>query len=302
MFLNKRLIKSNDAGGGYPPTTNPDPSSLTLQSTGSLPGGTYRFVSFVLDRVNGGKFFYLRNGGVDLGRVSVATMTGFDVSTASLTQDSANFSLGYYTLVMGGSSDGTKVSTTGYQNSNNNQFISTYTIGTPFTAPSTFINSASRPYPGSNVLEFSSNGLKMYHANSSTGELYEYDLSTPFDPATGALNTIITYDSISTETFPTYPGVGWNGRQARWTSDGTTFYLLMEYFNGSTFGNMTLKAYNASAPFSVASLSERPLSTNLYISQLDGVPASGFNISDSGHFLFGRQMSNGGNQDLYMFA
>ena len=299
-MLGKRLIKSNDTGGGYPPTVNPDPSSLTLQSTGSIPGGTYRFVSFVLDRVNGGKFFYIRNGGFDVGRVSVATMTGFNVSTASLTQDSANFSIGYYAVVMGGSSDGTKVSTTGYQNSNSNQFISTYTIGTPFTAPSTFVNSASRPYPGGSVLEFSSDGLKMYHAD--TTELYEYDLSTAFDPSSGTLNTIITYDSISTETFPTYPAVGWSGRQARWTSDGTTFYLLMEYFNGSTFGNMTLKAYNASTPFSISSLTERPLSTNLYISQIDAVPASGFNISDSGHFLFGRQMSNGGNQDLYMFA
>jgi len=302
MSLNKRLIRTNDTGGGYTPTVNPDPSSLTLQSTGSIPGGTYRFVSFVIDRTNGGKFFYIRNGGVDLGRVSVATMTGYDVSTAVLTQDSANFSLGYYALVMGGSSDGTKISTTGYQNSNNNQFISTYSIGTPFTAPTTFVNSASRPYPASTALEFSSDGFKMYHANSSTGELYEYDLSTPFDPATGTLNTIITYNSISTETFPTYPAVGWYVRQARWTSDGTTFYSLMEYFNGSTFVNMTLKAYNASTAFSISSLTERPTSTNLYISQIDGVPASGFNLTDDGHFLFGRQMSNGGNQDLYMFA
>lgn len=302
MSINNRLINTATGAVPPPPTVNPDPSSLTLQSTGSIAGGTYRFVSFVIDRTNGGKFFYIRNGGFDQGRVSVATMTGYDVSTAVLTQDSTNFSLGYYALVMGGSSDGTKVSTTGYQNSNNNQFISTYSIGTPFTAPTTFVNSASRPYAASNVLEFSYNGFKMYHAFSNTGELYEYDLSTPFDPATGTLNTMITYNSISSQPFPTYPAVGWNGRQARWTSDGTTFYLLMEYFNGSAFVNMTLKAFNASTPFSISSLTERPTSTNLYISQLDGVPASGFNLTDDGHFLFGRQMSNGGNQDLYMFA
>ena len=153
------------------------------------------------------------------------------------------------------------------------------------------------------MLEFSYDGFKMYHANKSSNQIYEYNLSTAFQPSSAILNVIVSYNTISTETFSSsYPNIGWYGRQARWTSDGSTFYSLIEYFNGSSFLNMNLKAWNASIPFSIASLVERPLATNLYISQLDAVPSSGFNLTDDGHFLFGRQMSNGGNQDLYMFA
>jgi len=296
-MFGKRLINTQQGGGGIP-IVIPDPSSLALQSTGSITGGTYRFVSFVIDRVNGGKFFYIRNGGYNKNRVSVATMSGYDVSTAVLTQDSSNFSIGYYASVMGGSSDGLNISTTGYENSNSNQFISTYSIGSPFTAPSSYANNASRPYAGANMLEFSYDGFKMYHAG---GEIYEYNLSTAFQPSSAILNVIVSYNTISTETFPSYPNIGWYGRQARWTSDGSTFYSLIEYYNGTSWVNMNLKAWNASIPFSIASLTERPLATNLHISQLDDV-GSGFNLTDDGHFLFGRQMSNGGNQDLYMFA
>ena len=294
-MFGKRLINTNIPS----PEGDPDPSSLTLQSSVLIPGGTYGFSSYALNKVGGGKFFMLKNRGFDAGSVSVVTLNGFDLNSITSVSDSTNFYMGYYAAVIAASPDGSKLASTGYQNSNNNQFISTFSIGNLFTPPYYFSNSASRPFAVSNTLDFNQDGTKIYYMNGTI--LYERNLSIPFEASSQGPITTINLASISSETMPTYPNNGWYPQGARWSYGGTTFYITMYNLVSSSSVSTSLKAYNASVPFSINSLVQRNPSTNLNIPQING-SNPGMSISQDGHFLLGVQPSNYGNQELYMFA
>lgn len=301
MAFGNRLINTN--AGGIPSVPTPDPSSLALSSSTQITGGTYRFSGIALDKVNGEKFYYIRNGGFNLNQIGFATMIGFDLGTAVLSSSSSNFSIGYYAVDIAANDSGTQIFSLGYENSNSNQYITTYN-SPGWTAPNGFSNTTNRGGAGANYIDFNNDGTKLYYNNDSVQRLvYEYDLLSPYDVAARILVTTKDLNSVSTETQPLYPGAGWYTFNFKWSSDGSTAYTLMQYFDGgSTWSTFRLKAYNASTAFSVASLTERSSNTSLDISQLNGAGDLGLGLSDQGYFLIGTQPTNFGNQFLYMFS
>lgn len=311
MSLNKRLIRTNDAG--IPPALSPDPSSLSLQSSGTLSGGQYQFTSVHLDKINGGRFYYIHVGGEPAnGKIGLATMTGYDLTTVASSGLTSNFAVAYYMLSIAGSADGTKLFSTGRVDSNSNQYISNWTIPSAWSLPTGLTQQGNRVNNETPMsLDFSYDGTKMYIVSlreNAPQLLTEFSLSTAWDVSVKTVTSTVQLNSISTESLPnppSYPNpnpTGFQAQEGKWSFDGSTFYLLMLYSQSGVTPYYRLKAYNASTPYSISTLSERSTSTSLDITTYTQNKDMGMSISADGHVLLSQQASNNGTIQLRMFG
>ena len=303
MSLGKRLI----SGSPPPPSQGVDPSGITTStSTIYLTGGTYRFVDFYIDKANGDKFYYIRNGGFDASRISTGQMTtAFNASTASTTGSSTNYSIGYYAGRIAGKRDGSLIITSGYQNSDNNRYISEWTIGTSWSVPSSYSNPTSRANAtgGVNILILSDNGTKLYY-NGGTN-LLQNDLSTTFDISTQSYSKTLDLNSVTTDTIVAWPNNGWRIVNADWFVGGLTLYVLLNEYVGGVSGDYRIKAYDTTTAFDIANLTDRGNSKDYDCTSFfnGGDPyGKAFCVSDLGHFVIGEQDVNNGNQNIYVLS
>lgn len=310
MSLNKRLI--NTSSGGLPPALSPDPSSLSLQSSGSISGGQYGFTNLHLDKINGGRFYYTHVGGEPPnGKIGLANMTGYDLSTVSSGSITSTFAVSYYMTAIGGDAQGTKLFSTGRNDANSNQYISDWTIPSAWSLPTNFSQSGNRPnFEIPMSLDFSNDGTKMFITTlreNSPQKIFEYTLTTAWDVSTKTLISTVNWSDISSENMPNppaYPNPTPNGFQlieGRWSFDGSTYYLMLQNRDGGT-PKHRLKAYNASTPYSISTLTERNTSTSLDITTYAVFSDMGMSISADGHFLIGLQSSGYGSIELRMFG
>lgn len=295
MSLNKRLIKSNEGS-----SLGPNPSDIsTVQST-TIAGGTYRFVDMYMDKANGDKVYYIRNGGFNYNSIAIATMsTAFDLSTLSLSATSTNWQIGYYAVRIHGQRDGGKLITSGYENSDSNRYITEYYPTSNWAAPSSYSNVTSRinGTGGCVLLHFSDSGDALYYDSGT--QLLQYSLSSPFATSTQSYVQSKDFNSISADTI-TLSGAGWRIINGDWFVNGLTYYLLMYYYNGSTTTAYKIKAYDTTVPFDIGYLAERGNSTDYTVTQFSTGGGLGFSVSDFGHFLIGEQDINNGSQEWWL--
>jgi len=303
MSLGKRLI----SGSPPPPSQGVDPSGITTStSTIYLTGGTYKFVDFYIDKANGDKFYYIRNGGFDASRISTGQMTtAFNASTASTTGSSTNYSIGYYAGRIAGKRDGSLIITSGYQNSDNNRYISEWTIGTSWSVPSSYSNPTSRANAagGVEILILSDDGTKLYY-NGGTN-LLQNDLSTTFDISTQSYSKTLDLNSVTTDTIVAWPNNGWRIVNADWFVGGLTLYVLLNEYVGGVSGDYRIKAYDTTTAFDIANLTDRGNSKDYDCTSFfnGGDPyGKGFCVSDLGHFVIAEQDVNNGNQNIYVLS
>ena len=301
-MLGKRLINASPASAGG---VGRDPAGLSVSSYNTISGGTYRFVDMYMDKVNGDKVYYIRNGGFDMNRIALATMsTPFDLSTLSLSGTSTNWSVGNYNSRIHGSRDGLKLITTGYQNSNNNRNIINYSISSPWSVPTGFTTTQRLNAPGGTTqLAFNDDGTKLYFGEYNK-ILKQHSLAVPFDTSSQTYEKQVVFNDISSDLIKeAVPGqAGWRIINIDWFVGGLTLYVFMDYYDGSDITNYKIKAYDASIPFEVDTLSDRGNSTDFAVTQFTTGGGSGFSVSDFGHFLIGEQDANNGNQEWWMLS
>ena len=302
MSLGKRLI----AGGPAPPSQGVDPSGITSSTSGTLTGGTYKFADFYIDKANGDKLYHIRNGGFDQARISTGQMTtAFNASTASTTGSSTNYSISYYAGRIAGKRDGSLIITSGYQNSDNNRYISEWTIGTSWSVPTGYSNPTSRANAsgGVQILILSDDGTKLYYNGGVN--LLQNDLSTAFDISTQSYSKTLDLNSVSTDTIVAHPDNGWRIVNADWYVGGLTLYVLLNEYVGGSSGDYKIKAYDTTTAFDIANLTDRGNSKDYdCTSFFNGGDPSGkaFCVSDLGHFVIGEQDGNGGTQNIYVLS
>ena len=302
MALGKRLINTSSAAA----ILGPNPSDITSVQSNTISGGTYRFVDMYMDKINGDKVYYIRNGGFDMNRIALATMsTPFDLSTLSLVGTSTNWSIGSYaSRIHGIRGGGSYVITSGYQNSDNNRNITQYNTSSPWAIPTSFTNVAQRTNGtgGTNILNISDDGSKFYYSKDST-HIVQLSLSTPFSISTQSYEKEKEFNLISSDFIQKdYTSAAWHIVNGDWFVGGFTFYVLMEYWDGAQISARKIKAYDTTVAFDVEFLSDRGNSTDYNLSLFSTGGGQGFSVSDFGHFLVGEQDANNGNQEWWLLS
>jgi len=187
---------------------------------------------------DGTKMFVVGNQGDDVSEYNLST--GFDISTASYSQ---NFSINVQDTSPGGlafNSDGTKMFVVG----RNGDDVNEYALSTGFdvsTASYTQNFSVSAQENGPTGIAFNSDGTKMFVTTDVSDIINEYTLSTGFDVSTASYSQ--NFSVASQETAPT---------GLVFSSDGTKMFVVgktgddvNEYSTSTTTYSTTFNCENA---------------------------------------------------------
>ena len=177
------------------------------------------------------------------------------------------------------SSDGTKMFIMGQTNDT----VYQYTLSTPWNVSTATYDSLSKSVnaqeTSSNGLAFSPDGTKMFIMGNSTGTVYQYTLSTPWNVSTA------TYASLSKsvnaqDTFPTY---------LAFSSDGTKMFI-----SGNT--NDTVYQYTLSTPWNVSTATYDSLSKSV---NAQGTNPRGLAFSPDGTKMY---TTDNGTDTVYQYT
>jgi sugar lactone lactonase YvrE len=144
---------------------------------------------------NGAKMFIVGASGKDVNEYALTT--GFDISTASYTQNFSVSSQDTSPRDIKFNSDGTKMFIVGKTGSDVNE----YTLSTGFdVSTASFVDSFSVSSQDANPhgVAFNSDGTKMFVSGFANDKIYEYSLSTGFDVSTASFVTSASVSSQDT--------------------------------------------------------------------------------------------------------
>jgi len=308
-MFGKRLIKSNDEGGGI--ILAPDPNLMNVESQIlNIPGSTYRATGIHIDKLNGEYFYYSNSNGAsnNTGFSLVQMTTPYDVSTASVLGQSANTASNSYQLCMGGDKTGNNIAGTGYSNSGNptGKRVVRFEIQPSFTVPQTPIyNTRFSEYQNFSGITFNGNGTKVLYTNID-GQFIESILSSPYNIDSAATNNVYNINDYTTQEFSASVrfvpfGIDWSG-------DGRSLYMGIVSYDANvgpygSFYNTFLKCFDASTPYDVTTLYERPLSTSKVLDTwFYGDYAYDISVTDNGKVAIIKQQNNGAPKQVYIFS
>jgi len=161
---------------------------------------------------DGAKMFVVGRDGDDVDEYTLSTP--FDVSTASFVDSFSVAAQDTFPTAVAFSSDGAKMFVLGEADAEVNE----YTLSTPFdVSTASFVDafSVAAQETEPRGLAFSSDGTKMFVADSNGDEVNEYTLSTPFDVSTASFVT--SFLVAAQETSP---------EGLAFSSDGTKMFVV----------------------------------------------------------------------------
>ena len=194
-------------GGAFDVSTSVYSQNFSVSAQDTSPMG----IAF---NANGTKMFVVGNAGQDVNEYALST--GFDVSTASYSQNFSVSSQDTYPIGLGFNTNGTKMFVVGYTGKDVNE----YALSTGFdvsTASFTDSFSVAAEITAPSGLCFNPDGTKMFilDFNYDARDVSEYTLSTGFDVSTSSY-----VDSFSMGSQDTSPmGIAFN-------ADGTTMFMV----------------------------------------------------------------------------
>jgi sugar lactone lactonase YvrE len=205
------VVFSDPPASGTPVTTGYNLSGATFVDSFSILSqeGVVEDITF---NANGTKMFIVGSNGDEVNEYALST--GFDVSTASFTQNFSVSSQDTNPTAIAFNSDGTKMFIVGNANDTVYQYGLTtgFDISTASYSSTSFSLSSQENNPKG--LAFNSDGTKMFVAGESGDDVNEYTLSTGFDVSTASYSqnfSVASQDSNPTGLF--------------FTSDGTRMYI-----------------------------------------------------------------------------
>jgi glutamine cyclotransferase len=212
---------------------------------------------------NGTKMFIAGATGDDINEYTLST--GFDVSTASYSQNFSVASQDTAPLDVAFNSDGTKMFIIG----NSSDTVYEYTLSTGFDVSTASYSSNSFSVSAQDItptgLTFNTDGTKMFITGGTNDNVYEYTLSTGFDVSTSSYSQ--SFSVASQETNP--HGIAFN-------TDGTKMFIVGLITD-------TVYEYTLSTSFDVSTASYS--SNSFSVSAQDGNP-TGIVFSSSGNKMF----------------
>jgi sugar lactone lactonase YvrE len=224
---------------------------------------------------DGTKMFIVGSNGDDVNEYTLGT--GFDVSTASYSQ---NFSVSSQETIPRGiafNNDGTKMFIVG----TSGQDVNEYTLGTGFdVSTATFVDAFSVSSQETNPkdIAFNTDGTKMFIVGDVGDDINEYTLGTGFDVSTATYSQ--NFSVSAQDTSPT--GIAFN-------TDGTRMFIA---------GNVgqDINEYTLSTGFDVSTAS---YSKNFSVSAQDTSPSGvAFNTDGTKMFIVGTDADNVNEYDL----
>ena len=253
---------------------------------------------------NGTKMFILGYFGDDVNEYDLST--GFDVSTASYSQ---NFSVASEDTSPRGlafNNDGTKMFVTGTIGDDVNE----YTLSTGFDVSTAsysqrFSVSARELTPTG--IAFNTNGTKMFIVGTSSDAVNEYTLSTAFNVSTASYSQ--NFSVSSQDTIPT--GIAFNTDGTKMFITGDTGNAVYEYTLSTGFDVSTASysqnfsiAGEETSPYGIVfntngtkmfivgtnkrSVNEYTIGTSTYINQMDKTQLEA--VTDANHFTLGNDL------------
>ena len=227
--------------------------------------------------LDGTKFFGVKVSSANLGEFAVSTP--YDVSTATFTDASNGFGAG--NVARGGifNKDGTKYFqpyTTGIIKSIT--FSAAFDVSTGGSVSGTIYDFSSEITGTNFALAWSSDGFKMYIVSFNDQAIFQYTLTSPYDPSTATYSSVSL--SITSETTATSGGitVDPNGRNlfipAGGTDNNVHQYFMSAVDDLSTAGSVG--TFNPTHPTStvVATLSFNGDGTKAYIPRATSSPTA----------------------------
>lgn len=208
---NTTFTFSNPPASGTPVVTGYNLSGATFVDSFSILSQE-AVVEDIAFNANGTKMFIVGSNGDEVNEYALST--GFDVSTASFTQNFSVSSQDTNPTAIAFNSDGTKMFIVGNANDTVYQYGLTtgFDISTASYSSTSFSLSSQENNPKG--LAFNSDGTKMFVAGESGDDVNEYTLSTGFDVSTASYSqnfSVASQDSNPTGLF--------------FTSDGTRMYI-----------------------------------------------------------------------------
>ena len=287
MALGKRLIDTSVAPSGQ---YNLDPSAYSYNSSASdnIAHGQYGGQWALSFNNDGSKLFWAYTYYNYHLNKSYSLSTNWDVTTRTeISSVSLNPSNNYQNVI-DWKPDGTKFWQTGYTNgaSTGSRDIYEFTPSTPWDFSVSSFSTYTRPddLGHGRLLDFHGDGSKYnYLTGNDAGtsqRLREVTLGSNWTLASGQTTT---YDVDVKSVFSELNTTGYSANVARWSPDGTTYYVVISYYNGSSHQGEVV-AYNASVPYDIRTLSRRSTSTDLILNQANS--PSGLWFSDDGSKLF----------------
>lgn len=289
----------------------PDPNLMSVESQiTNLSGSTYKPTGIHIDKLKGRYFYYSNSNGAsqNTGFSLVQMSTPYDVSTSSVVGQSSNTLSNSYQYCLGGDKLGSNIVGTGRSNSGipTGKRVVRFEINPSWTVPQTPIyNTRHSNYNTFTGITFNDDGTKVLYTNTE-GQFIQSILSNPYDIDSATTNTVYNINNYSTQEFSAAAryipfGIDWSG-------DGTSLYMGMTFYNANagtygTFYGTTLKCFNASTPYDVTTLSERPLSTSKTLDTwFYGDYDYDISVTDNGKVAIIKQQSNFSDKQVYIFA
>ena len=293
------------------PILAPDPNVMSVESQiTNLPGGTYTPTGIHIDKLKGEYFYYSNSNGAsnNTGFSLAKLATPYDASTAYSLGQSANTASNSYHYCLGGDKLGYNIVGTGRSNSGvpTGKRVVRFEIQPSWTVPQTPIyNTRFSNYNTFTGITFNDDGTKMLATNTD-GQFIQSILSNPYNIDSATSSAVYNINNYSTQEFSAalryIPfGIDWSG-------DGTSLYMGMSLYNANagtygTFYGTTLKCFNASTPYDVTTLSERPLSTSKTLDTwFYGNYDYDISVTDNGKVAIIKQQSVNGAKSVYIFA
>lgn len=206
--------------------------------------------------------------------------TPYDITTASYSGNVLDvFSEDSFPYKIEWNSDGSKLFMVGISNDN----IYEYNLTTPYDITTASYSgnsfSVSNEDVGPRAIAWNSDGTKLFMVGDSNDNIYEYNLTTPYDITSasysGNILNVVSEDSFA-------GGIVWN-------SEGSKLFFV-GYSNGS------VHEYNLTTPYDITTASYS--GNNLNVNSEDGIPI-GIAWNSSGSKLF---MIGDGNNSIYEYT
>ena len=229
------VMENNSTGSPYTYTygSSSNVSSGYDRVAVTSSGGTNNKLHMSVNDGNGGDYIrvIVKQGSADVSSTveedgSVSVSNGGSASSPDpVTVDSTSNSASTTPRRMAFSDDGTKLFILDYANDK----IDIHNLGTAYdistqTSSLTDITLASNPHTSAYGIEFSTDGTKMFTSDLSTGYVYQWTLTTPWDVST---NQRSASDDLNTRSlFGVTLSGGYYNRDITFSEDGTKLFIL----------------------------------------------------------------------------
>ncbi len=266
LDANTTVVFSNPPASGTPALTPYSLEAASYDSVSFSVGSQDTIPTGIAFNTNGTKMFITGNSGDDVNEYTLST--GFDVSTASYSQNFSVASQDSTPTDIQFNSDGTKMFILGYSGRDVNEYhlttgfdVSTASFDSSFSVASEEIT------PGG--MAFNNDGTKMYVCGYTGYDVNEYNLNTGFDVSTASYSK--NFSVASQDTVP--DGIAFN-------SDGTKMFIVGDANNKVFEYTLTTGFDVGTASYSSVSFSTATHDTSPY--------ALTFNSDGSKMFILGK--------------